>query len=91
VTYDYNLRATQGNLAKFARSLCENFPALQNEGHPKWKEVSLATPTLGQGWSYYPPMQRELGRCIASQMRQSPATPTASNCTTEQKVLGLCR
>src|SRR4029079_18813204 len=38
VTYDYNLQDTRVNLAKFARSLCQNFATLQAQGHPKWKE-----------------------------------------------------
>jgi len=50
VTYDYNLQFTVGNLIRFARSLCQNFPTLQAQGHPKWREVSLSLPTLGPGW-----------------------------------------
>ncbi|MBL8287697.1 MAG: TAXI family TRAP transporter solute-binding subunit [Rubrivivax sp.] len=86
VTYDYNLAGTQGKLAQFARSLCTNFEALQSQGHPKWKEVSLDLPQLGQGWAYYPATTRELGRC--AQLR--PAPKPAKQCSTEQKILGLC-
>src|SRR5688572_21336866 len=39
VTYDYQLQNTVEHLVRFARSLCENFPALQANGHPKWKDV----------------------------------------------------
>ena len=63
VTYDFNTGDTIGYLAKFARSLCQNFPTLQAQGHPKWKEVSLNMPTLGAGWTYYPPTARELRAC----------------------------
>jgi TRAP transporter TAXI family solute receptor len=84
VTYDYNMAATKGRLGQFARSLCDNFVHLQSNGHPKWKEVSLAMPQLGQGWSYYAPTAQELGRCA-----QRAAKP-AKVCTTEQKILGLC-
>lgn len=86
VTYDYNLAGTQGRLAQFARSLCVNFQALQSQGHPKWKEVSLDMPQLGQGWAYYPPTTRELNRC--AQLRPPPKPARA--CSTEQKILGLC-
>ncbi|GMV60308.1 MAG: hypothetical protein AMXMBFR72_33990 [Betaproteobacteria bacterium] len=86
VTYDYNQTATQARLARFARSLCENFGALQAEGHPKWKEVELAMPELGRGWAYFPPIAREFERCLAA--RAQPAK--AKSCTTEQKILGLC-
>jgi len=84
VTYDYNMAATKSHLGLFARSLCDNFGNLQSSGHPKWKEVSLAMPQLGQGWSYYGPTAQELGRCA-----QRTAKPVKV-CTTEQKILGLC-
>jgi hypothetical protein len=84
VTYDYKLAGTTAYFTKFGRSLCENFPALQSQGHPKWKEVELAMPELGRGWQYYPPVARELKRCTA------PAKPARPACTTEQKILGLC-
>lgn len=84
VTYDYNRSGTQARLGQFAKSLCQNFNQLQTEGHPKWKEVSLAMPQLGQGWSYFGPTARELGRCA-----QKVAKP-AKTCSTEQKILGLC-
>ena len=54
VTYDYNLKDTRSYLARFARSLCQNFTKLQEAGHPKWKEVELAMPDPGAGWIYYP-------------------------------------
>jgi uncharacterized protein len=86
VTYDYDRKPTQGTLAKFARALCQNFSALQSQGHPKWKEVELAMPELGRGWSYYPPMAKELSRCMASEAKAA----QAKACPTEQKILGLC-
>lgn len=86
VTYDYTLSGTRTYLARFARSLCQNFDTLQSEGHPKWKEVELALPDLGRGWAYYPPIARELKRCLAERAKPAPAKA----CTTEQKILGLC-
>lgn len=84
VTYDYNTAHTKTRLGQFARSLCDNFGQLQSAGHPKWKEVSLAMPQLGQGWSYFQPTAQELSRCV-----QRPPKPTKA-CSTEQKILGLC-
>ena len=53
-------------LRGFARSLCQNFPKLQAEGHPKWKRGRAgACPSCRRGWLYYPPMERELKSCIA--------------------------
>jgi TRAP transporter TAXI family solute receptor len=84
VTYDYTLTSTLDNLSRFAKSLCDNFEALQTQGHPKWKEVELAMPEVGTGWIYSPPTARELKRCMAN------AKPVRKPCTTEQKILGLC-
>jgi TRAP transporter TAXI family solute receptor len=88
VTYDYNMQQTAGALARFARSLCENFPRLQAEGHPKWKEVELALPDLGRGWTYYAPTSSEIRACLASR-----STPGAAGggCSQQQRILGLCR
>ena len=87
VTYDYKLEATTSYLVRFARSLCQNFDTLQKSGHPKWREVSLALPELNKGWTYYPPMQRELKACIAG-MQNRPPPPV---CTQQGKILGLCK
>jgi len=85
VTYDYSLPATLANLSRFAKSMCQNFEALQSQGHPKWKEVELAMPEVGKGWVYSPPTAREFKRC-AAQVK----SVRAKACTTEQKILGLC-
>lgn len=95
VTYDYNLQSTVDYMTKFARSLCTNFPTLREKGHPKWKEVNLALPELNTGWTYYPPVAREIRACLAGQQpaRSRPSTPSAppsKNCTRDEKILGLC-
>ncbi len=88
VTYDYNLQSTVDYLVRFARSLCQNFSALQAKGHPKWREVSLALPALNKGWTYYPPTTRELRQCTGAGAT-SPSTPRA--CTSEERILGFCK
>jgi len=88
VTYDYNLAQTKDTLARFARSLCQNFSALQENGHPKWREVELALPDLGRGWFYYPPTAVEIRRCIAA--RTKPKLPPAKACSQQERILGLC-
>ena len=87
VTYDYKIANSVHRLTAFARSLCENFPKLRAEGHPKWREVELALPALGRGWSYYPPIERELRSCIA----RSDVPRAAPTCTQEMRILGLCK
>ncbi len=82
VTYDYNLQSTVDYMVRFARSLCQNFPALQEKGHPKWREVQLALPELNTGWTYYPPTAKEIRSCAAAKPRKQ--------CATEERILGLC-
>src|SRR5439155_13767805 len=89
VTYDYKVKQTQHNLARFARSLCENFPRLQDKGHPKWREVEFSLPELGQGWFYFAPSTREIRSCMAG--RASSQNAPGRPCTQEERVLGLCR
>jgi TRAP-type uncharacterized transport system substrate-binding protein len=99
VTYDYGLKSTVGALGRFAESLCSNFDKLQASGHPKWRQVKLELPALGQGWRYYPPVEKRLRACIAAT-----ATPAASPvgtigvpgapvrpCTEQELVLAICR
>jgi TRAP transporter TAXI family solute receptor len=97
VTYDYGLQSTVGNLGRFADSLCTNFDKLQANGHPKWKQVKLELPALGQGWRYFAPMERRLRSCIAA--RPTPAalpvrgerSQNLRPCSEQELVLGLCR
>jgi TRAP transporter TAXI family solute receptor len=88
VTYDYNLKGTKDYLARFARSLCQNFGVLQEKGHPKWREVDLSLPDLGRGWFYYPPTAKELRACIVAKTSSKSAPPRA--CTQQERILGLC-
>jgi TRAP transporter TAXI family solute receptor len=87
VTYDYSLGSTVNSLRKFARSLCQNFTILQTSGHPKWKEVDLTLPPLGRGWSYYPPMAKEIQSCAAKRV----VVPPPRACTQQERILGLCK
>jgi len=89
VTYDFNLDYTRSHLVRFARSLCQNFATLQAKGHPKWREVSLGTPPLGPGWTYYEPTAREIRACVGRAGARSVVKP-ARLCTAEERILGLC-
>lgn len=95
VTYDYTYKPTMEHMAKFARSLCQNFNLLQTEGHPKWRDVELALPPLGRGWLYYPPSERVLRSCPAAApvaASPPPAAPAAAaKCGQAERVLGLCK
>jgi TRAP transporter TAXI family solute receptor len=91
VTYDYNLKQTKDHLARFARSLCQNFSQLKEKGHPKWREVELAMPSLGQGWFYYPATAAELRACLSGAPRPPEvARSPAKTCSQQQRILGLC-
>jgi hypothetical protein len=89
VTYDYNLKGTVDYFTKFGRALCQNFSKLQAEGHPKWREVDMALPNLGPGWTYYPPTTREIRACLAKKPKVAPVKP-AKKCSAEERILGLC-
>ena len=89
VTYDYNLKGTVDSLARFGRSLCQNFATLQAQGHPKWREVDLKLPELGPGWIYYPPTTREIRACVAAKSKV-PVKPV-KKCSPEENILGLCK
>lgn len=91
VTYDYNLKQTKAYLNRFAQALCLNFDNLQNYGHPKWKQVKMELPQLGKGWTYYPPMRQVLRACVArNRVTQVTAKPKITECSQQQRVLGLC-
>jgi hypothetical protein len=88
VTYDYKLASTVSHLGDFARSMCQNFPQLQAQGHPKWREVDLQLPELGRGWSYYPLTERVLRNCASELATKA---KTAAACTQQERILGLCK
>jgi TRAP transporter TAXI family solute receptor len=88
VTYDYSLQGTVETMARFGRSLCQNFATLQEKGHPKWREVRLDLPALNPGWSYYQPATREIRACAAG--RKPPAAARTKACAPEERILGLC-
>ena len=89
VTYDFKTKSTADRLAQFGRALCENFGTLQAQGHPKWREVSLALPELGPGWTYYQPTTQAIRTCTAKLGK--PTTRTgAPACSQQERILGLC-
>lgn len=88
VTYNYQTSDTVDRLASFGRSLCENFPKLQADGHPKWREVQLKLPDLNPGWTYFAPTRNAIRTCLAkSQGRPAPLKV----CSQEERILGLCK
>ena len=87
VTYDFKSAPTAEHLARLAQSLCRQMRQLQASGHPKWREVELGLPELGQGWSYYAPTERSLRQCLAS----APPAPATTKCSQQERVLGLCK
>jgi TRAP-type uncharacterized transport system substrate-binding protein len=91
VTYDYNLKGTVEHFARFGKSLCRNFSKLQTEGHPKWREVNMALPSLGPGWTYYPPTTREIRACLGKLPKGSTGSKPSPKCTPEERILGLCK
>ncbi len=62
---------------------------LQAEGHPKWKEVALALPALGKGWSYSPATERHLRAWHPAGAIGLHRAPKRANCSQQERVLGL--
>jgi uncharacterized protein len=91
VTYNYNQDNTVEHLARFARILCEKFPMLQAQGHPKWREVNLTLPKLPAGWLYYAPTTRALRSCTRRPAAPPAAQATHAACSAEERILGLCK
>lgn len=91
VTYDYRSAHTAASLGAFARSLCRQMEALREQGHPKWREVDLRLPGLGEGWSYSPITQPALRDCGANTSASARAARPARACSQQETVLGLCK
>jgi TRAP transporter TAXI family solute receptor len=95
ITYNYDQAHTRQYLSNFAQSLCQNFSKLQSEGHPKWKEVKLALPDIGRGWTYYPATTTKIQSCLAAAAPPpfpSPSSTAAPKrvCNQQEKILGIC-
>lgn len=90
VTYDYNLKDTVSHMAAFGRSLCNNFATLQAQGHPKWRDVEMALPTLPPGWTYYRATSREIRACLTKKPNGPPPARPGKKCSAEERILGLC-
>ena len=78
IANDHESKTLRDALARLARSLCRNLPALQQGGHPKWREVSASLPDLGPGWVYHPATAKEINLCIADRV-QGDAAPGVQN------------
>jgi TRAP-type uncharacterized transport system substrate-binding protein len=91
VTYNYNQQDTVQHLVRFARAMCEKFPILRAQGHPKWQEVNLTMPKLPAGWVYYAPTTHALRACIKQSPGSAPAQTPRAPCSAEERILGLCK
>lgn len=88
VTYDYRSSYTAATLGAFARSLCQHLGQLREQGHPKWREVELRLPSLGEGWAYSPHTQAALRNCGGT---PAAAPRPARGCSQQENILGLCK
>jgi uncharacterized protein len=94
VTYDFNIGSTTGvMLDRFAQSLCARMPMLRSQGHAKWKEIKFDLPPLGEGWRYHAGSYRTLSRCTEARMQttDSATLTSQSECSPEDRLLGLCQ
>jgi uncharacterized protein len=72
VTLDFRDHATESDLIRFARALCQNLANLQANGNPKWQEVELKLTPLADGLDYYQPTASELRACKLPPPRARP-------------------
>ena len=72
VTLDFRDHATESDLIRFARALCQNLANLQAKGDPKWQEVELKLTPLADGLDYYQPTASELRACKLPPPRARP-------------------
>ena len=84
ITFNFRSEA-RAEFAAFARSLCRNFARIQEQGHEKWKEVSLPLPPLPGGWAYYDATENILASCG----KREPL-PDKIQCDPIDRILGLC-
>jgi uncharacterized protein len=89
VTREPNMPAHQKFVARFAKSLCSQFASLQQNGHPKWRQVSLELPPLRPGWQYHEPTEKQLRHC-STRLTTLPAKAASPVCTLVDKAMGLC-
>lgn len=72
VTSDTADRAEAEHLGTFVRTLCANLPALQRDGHPKWREVQPGL-QLPAGWPYAAPAEEAFRSCLSQTAAEKPA------------------
>jgi uncharacterized protein len=84
LTRDSSDTTKQQYIRQFTKALCSNFRNLQQQGHPKWRQVSLDLPPLIVGLHYHALAERELRQCTI----RLPQITTP--CVWSQKAMGLC-
>jgi uncharacterized protein len=89
VTRESNAAAHQKFVARFAKSLCSQFASLQQNGHPKWRQVSLELAPLRSGWQYHAATEKQLRRC-STKRTLLPGKAASPACTLTDKTMGLC-
>ena len=94
ITQKYEKQDTRRKIKNFTQAVCRNFPKLQAEGHPKWKEVELKKVDLPGGWQY---SEDVLAGFKSSDCNiTSEANPTTKNnsdsqvCSKKMEILNLC-
>jgi hypothetical protein len=55
-----------------------------------WRAAPPPLPALNKGWTYYPPVARELRNCVAERAKAAKAAKAVKACSAEEKILGFC-
>jgi TRAP-type uncharacterized transport system substrate-binding protein len=79
----------------FATQFCNQWDALQSQGHPKWKALTWKPgeplPALATGWQYSERARARLSQCRTETRRATNTEPAPSACSPQDRFSGLCR
>lgn len=84
ISQKYTNQTTRNAVTAFTRSLCRNVGQLQQNAHPKWKQVSISKGALPGGWEYSEDALRALNspECTGATVSRPSGT-----CSEVQKIL----
>ncbi len=87
ISQRYTNPATRKSVRSLTQSLCRKLAELQQNGHPKWKQVSLTKAPLPGGWEYSEDAMEALNSSDCHVSTGSPAGGQRPACTQAEILL----